>query len=323
MTEGGVRQVTLELCRSATIESFDKESYEFINQDVVMAAHGDPGFSRQHFATFGLNEGRRQIDKSILSAVEELRERKLQQLALKVPHHETDLFGTVMKMAIAPDPQLPVPFERVSSHEYDAEIADLFDGNPDKLFLDLGAGLRPTYRGNVVYTEIAVLPSTDVIAFADCLPFETGTFDGACCLAVLEHVPEPWKAAAELLRVVKPGGRVIVDWPFLQPVHGYPHHYFNATQEGARELFEGLGAEVESYVPPWHHPIFSLHWILGEWQKGLAPPEQQELLGLTVREILQRDPASHLGLSRWVSELSDATRPVISAGTRLRMTNSR
>ena len=79
---------------------------------------------------------------------------------------------------------------------------------------------------------------------------------------------------------------VIVDWPFLQPVHGYPHHYFNATEEGARSTFESLGANVESYVPPWLHPIFSLRWVLDEWRAGLDPSRQEEFLNLTVAEIL-------------------------------------
>jgi hypothetical protein len=26
--------------------------------------------------------------------------------------------------------------------------------------------------------------------------------------------------------------------PFLQPLHGYPHHYFNMTHMGVRSLFE-------------------------------------------------------------------------------------
>ena len=197
----------IALCHEATPDSFDEETYAFVNSDVVRASGGDAEFLRQHFFSCGLNEGRRQIDKSVLHEVEEWREQKLRRLALGLPVHKVEVLGTAMKMAIARDERLPVPFERVSSNEYDAEIAELFDGDTDELFLDLGAGLRSTYRANVVYTEIADLPSTDVLAFADSLPFDTGTFHGAACLAVLEHIREPWKAAAELMRVVKPGGR--------------------------------------------------------------------------------------------------------------------
>jgi ubiquinone/menaquinone biosynthesis C-methylase UbiE len=48
---------------------------------------------------------------------------------------------------------------------------------------------------------------------ADCtkLPFEDASFDVACSFKVLAHVPD-WDAAlAEMVRVVKPGGHIVVD----------------------------------------------------------------------------------------------------------------
>src|SRR6202035_5249248 len=118
------------------------------------------------------------------------------------------------------DNRLPVPYERVSSHEYDVEVSDWIDSHPEGLFLDLGAGLRRMYRSNVVFAEIAALPSTDVLCFGDCLPFDAETFDGIIFLSVLQHVPDPFAVAAEVMRVLRPGGRGVIDWPFLQPVHG-------------------------------------------------------------------------------------------------------
>jgi ubiquinone/menaquinone biosynthesis C-methylase UbiE len=55
---------------------------------------------------------------------------------------------------------------------------------------------------------------------------------------VLEHVTEPWTAAAEFRRMLKPGGLVFIDYPFLVPVHGYPSHYYNATRAGLGRLFD-------------------------------------------------------------------------------------
>lgn len=40
------------------------------------------------------------------------------------------------------------------------------------------------------------------------LPFEDNLFDAVCCFAALYLVPEPEKVLAELMRVVKPGGRL-------------------------------------------------------------------------------------------------------------------
>lgn len=43
------------------------------------------------------------------------------------------------------------------------------------------------------------------------LPFENASFDAVLCVHVLMHLPEHEGAIRELLRVVKPGGRVIFD----------------------------------------------------------------------------------------------------------------
>lgn len=42
------------------------------------------------------------------------------------------------------------------------------------------------------------------------LPFASGTFDGVYCLEVLEHLPDTEAALAELTRVLKPGGTLLV-----------------------------------------------------------------------------------------------------------------
>lgn len=45
------------------------------------------------------------------------------------------------------------------------------------------------------------------------LPFAEDTFDAVTCLAVLEHVFDPFHAVRELRRVCKPAGRVVVGVP--------------------------------------------------------------------------------------------------------------
>lgn len=48
------------------------------------------------------------------------------------------------------------------------------------------------------------------IAQAEQLPFGDATFDCVCSMGVLHHVPDTAKAVAEIHRVLKPGGRLIV-----------------------------------------------------------------------------------------------------------------
>ncbi|MBM4431391.1 MAG: class I SAM-dependent methyltransferase, partial [Chloroflexi bacterium] len=42
------------------------------------------------------------------------------------------------------------------------------------------------------------------------LPFDTGVFEGALCIDVLQHIPDTRRAVSELSRVTRPGGRLLV-----------------------------------------------------------------------------------------------------------------
>ena len=97
-----------------------------------------------------------------------------------------------METSIVPDPRLPVPFERISAHGYDDLNVEWINSQPSQQFPDIGAALARDYRENIVYTDIDSLPTVDVVCFGDRLPFDDNTFDGVICLAVLEHVPNPF-----------------------------------------------------------------------------------------------------------------------------------
>jgi 2-polyprenyl-3-methyl-5-hydroxy-6-metoxy-1,4-benzoquinol methylase len=49
------------------------------------------------------------------------------------------------------------------------------------------------------------------------LPFENNAFDVLICAEVLEHIPDHEKAIAELIRVVKPNGKIAVSVPRYLP----------------------------------------------------------------------------------------------------------
>jgi glycosyltransferase involved in cell wall biosynthesis/SAM-dependent methyltransferase len=89
----------------------------------------------------------------------------------------------------------------------------------------------------LVEADVAVGPRTDVICDAHALPFSDAAFDGVVCQAVLEHVADPVRVVAEVHRVLKPGGLVYSEIPFMQQVHEGAYDFTRFTYNGHRRLF--------------------------------------------------------------------------------------
>lgn len=75
-----------------------------------------------------------------------------------------------------------------------------------------------------------------------------GCFDLVYSHQVLEHVPKPWRAAAELVRVVRPGGLGIHTTCAANPRHGLPefNDYYRFLPDGLGELFDGVEVLVKA-----------------------------------------------------------------------------
>ncbi len=211
--------------------------------------------------------------------------------------------------------------ENVSANDYDADALGLIDACRDGLVLDCGAGRRSHAFDNVVNLEVVDYDSTDVLAVGEELPFKDGSFDGVLSLAVLEHVRDPFKCASELARVLKPGGKLICCVPFLQPLHGYPHHYFNMTHQGLRSLFERTLTIDRQVVADSTGPVWSLTAFVQAWARGLPSGERERFLDLPLRTF--QKPAEALLQEPYVRKLPEAQRFELASATILFATKGR
>lgn len=80
------------------------------------------------------------------------------------------------------------------------------------------------------------------------LPEGLGQFAHIDCLSVLEHSRRPWLLAANLERLLLPGGTLFLTAPFVWRVHAYPSDFWRFSKEGIRALFPGIA---------WHHMVYA------------------------------------------------------------------
>ena len=80
----------------------------------------------------------------------------------------------------------------------------------------------------------------DIVGDIQDLPLRSDSQEAVACIAVLEHVENPFKAASEMHRVLKSGGCALVYVPFLYYYHaedGYYGDYWRFTEDSLRHLF--------------------------------------------------------------------------------------
>jgi SAM-dependent methyltransferase len=134
--------------------------------------------------------------------------------------------------------------------------------------LNLSAGGSAQEFEHVVEAEAAIFRHTDVLADAHRLPFADGCFEAVVAYNAFEHYRDPRAAAAQILRVLRPGGQVLVRTAFLQPLHEAPWHFYNCTKYGLMQWFEGFETAAVR-VSDNFHPGHALAWLASECEAAL------------------------------------------------------
>ena len=202
--------------------------------------------------------------------------------------------------------------DNISSWAHDPIAAQVIRNHADGLVLDAGSGFKSTVYEHVVNLEVVGYPSTDVLGVGEHLPFANGSFDAALSMNVLEHVRDPFRCASELARVVRPGGKLYASAPFLQPYHGYPHHYYNMTASGLENLFAGAFTVEELKAPASAVPIWALSWFLNSYVAGLPAEVAERFRKLSVEELMA--PAEDYLERDFVTKLRESTNIELACG---------
>lgn len=116
------------------------------------------------------------------------------------------------------------------------------------LLLDIGCGSKPykaCFNEAVHYYGIDFRGNAaDVWGNINCLPVASQKVDIILCNQVLEHVAYPERAIAEIARILKPSGCLILSLPQMGRLHGEPEDFYRFTRWGIQKVLEEYGFDI-------------------------------------------------------------------------------
>jgi len=188
------------------------------------------------------------------------------------------------------------------------------------LVLNLSAGGTAERFDHVVEAEAAIFRHTDVVADSHALPFVDEAFEAVIVMNAFEHYRDPRQAAAEIHRVLQPGGRILVRTAFLQPQHEAPWHFYNVTKFGLLEWFAQFETE-QLHVSDNFNPSYAIAWLASECEAALhrdvGLEAAQRFAAEPAGQFAQfwRDPASRTHRA-WTDfrQLSQPSQEAVAAG---------
>lgn len=142
------------------------------------------------------------------------------------------------------------------------DIRQLVEAGVEVVGIDISEGMIKAARDELKATGKGSADVFLTVGDATRIGYADGTFDGVLCSEVIEHIPEPERALLEMLRILKPGGRLVLSTPNRRSWYGFERYV----------VLEGLLRRK------WNHPCD--RWSTVEELRKLA-----ERAGFEVRKI--------------------------------------
>jgi len=102
----------------------------------------------------------------------------------------------------------------------------------------------------------------EIVADLHHIPLKSESINTVVAICVLEHVARPWEVMREFSRVLKPKGKLLIEVPFINPVHAAPHDFFRFSIEGLEVVLNDNGFTVleKRITQPASYGVFWLWW---------------------------------------------------------------
>lgn len=151
--------------------------------------------------------------------------------------------------------------------------------SPDGLCLNVGSGSR---RFEIQTLNLDLFGENEVDIQGDILnlPIKDESIETIICTGVLEHVLSPSQATEEIHRVLKFGGKIFLETPFMQTVHASPKDFHRWTPDGLKILLRKFDIQEINVVCG---PATALAWIFQESMAMLFSLKNEVLYKIGLR----------------------------------------
>ena len=113
------------------------------------------------------------------------------------------------------------------------------------VMLNIGSGITRIHP-KILNLEVNSGHNVDIVASADNIPLQHSSVDLVVSQEVLEHVPSPSDVLLEIYRVLKPGGCLYLQIPWVFGYHGCPNDYWRFSRDGIVQLVEDSGFCIQN-----------------------------------------------------------------------------
>lgn len=159
---------------------------------------------------------------------------------------------------------------------------------------DLGCGEMPYKQWVLQYAEhytgvdwggtLHELKADIVADLNEALPIDNEVADTVVSFSVMEHLREPQVFLKEAHRILRPGGSMVLQVPFMWWVHEAPHDYFRYTEYGLRYLFQKAGfTEVDVHPQTGFWVMWTLKFNYQTARLVRGPRPVRLLVGVLLR----------------------------------------
>lgn len=120
----------------------------------------------------------------------------------------------------------------------------LNDYDENSLILNVGSGTKRIVP-HIKNLDINPGDNVDYVCDAANLPFKSNTVDLIITQEAFEHMSKPNIALKECYRVLKNGGKIYFQVPFIVGYHPGPNDFYRFTKEGMDNFLKSVGFQVE------------------------------------------------------------------------------